>query len=76
MDADHLCHARRHKTEGKPKGRQFIFADIEASQKDEIVQCDWGYAPERQSDCDECGSVRDPMYLLPALSTLSKVTLW
>lgn len=60
MDADHLCHARRHKTEENPKGRQFIFADIEASQKDEIVQCDWGYEPQRQADCDECGSVRDP----------------
>lgn len=34
--------------------RRYIFADIEASQKDELVQCEWGYAPRLDTHCAQC----------------------
>lgn len=60
VDTDHLCFARKHTVDKNPSGRRFIFADIEASQRDEMVQCDWGYVPRRHADCDLCTSEGDP----------------
>jgi hypothetical protein len=62
VDPEHLCYARRHNPESRKSGRRFIFADIEASQKVKIVQCEWEYAPQRQGqgDCLQCRAESDP----------------
>jgi hypothetical protein len=38
--------------------RRFIFADIEASQADEILQCEWGYFPCPEENCEKCQEKR------------------
>jgi hypothetical protein len=53
VDPDHLCFARSFPSSDNEK-RRFIFTDIEASQKDEIVQCEWGYAPRPDASCVRC----------------------
>ncbi|XP_062587273.1 uncharacterized protein LOC134248892 [Saccostrea cucullata] len=60
VDPEHLCYARSHNSKENQNSRRFIFADIEASQKDEIVQCEWGYTPLRRLDCSECRSEGNP----------------
>jgi hypothetical protein len=53
VDPEHLCYARAHQPSSEG-GRRYIFADIEASQKDELVQCDFGYTPRPTPDCSRC----------------------
>ncbi|XP_062610682.1 uncharacterized protein LOC134272472, partial [Saccostrea cucullata] len=48
-----------HNSKETQTSRRFISADIEASQKDEIVQCEWGNAPLRRVDCSKCRSERN-----------------
>lgn len=60
VEPEHLCYARRFNPKDKTPGRHFIFADIEASQKDEIVQCEWGYAPQPLRDCTQCRTEPGP----------------
>lgn len=53
VDPEHLCYARSYPP-SEDGNRRFIFADIETSQKDEIVQCEWGYAPRPNAHCEQC----------------------
>jgi hypothetical protein len=53
VDPEHLCYARAHQPSSEDRHR-YIFADIEASQKDELVQCDFGYALRPTPHCSRC----------------------
>ncbi|KAK3106839.1 hypothetical protein FSP39_000995 [Pinctada imbricata] len=53
VDPEHMCYAKS-VPDTPVTDRKYIFADIEASQRDEIVQCDSGYAPLRNNACTEC----------------------
>lgn len=56
---EHFCYARSHPP-SDDKERRYIFADIEASQKDEIVQCEWGYASRLDENCEQCKTEDKP----------------
>lgn len=49
VEPEHLCYTRAH-TPSSPVQRHYIFADIEASQKDERLQCEFGYSPRANVD--------------------------
>lgn len=53
VEPEHLCFARAHTSTSEDQ-RQYIFADIEASQRDERLQCDYGYLPRANVDCRRC----------------------
>lgn len=53
VEPDHLCYARAYSSMSADQ-RRYIFADIEASQRDEIIQCEFGYAPQLVVDCSRC----------------------
>ena len=49
---EHLCYLRSKEKTGHAE--LYIFGDIEASQKDELVECKWGYRPQPIANCEEC----------------------
>lgn len=53
VELEHLCYTKGNVSSEDSK-RKYIFADIEASQKDELHQCDMGYKPCPRSDCQQC----------------------
>lgn len=71
VDPEHLCYARSYPP-SEDGNRRFIFADIETSQKDEIVQCEWGYAPRPNAHGEQC--LREPVPIVADVSTVSSLT--
>ena len=53
VETEHLCYTKGNVSSEDSK-RKYIIADIEASQKDELHQCDMGYKPCPRSDCQQC----------------------
>ena len=50
---EHMCYTKGSGSSEKSR-RKYIFADIETSQKDELLQCDMGYKPLSHKDCSQC----------------------
>ncbi|KAK3107774.1 hypothetical protein FSP39_021983 [Pinctada imbricata] len=60
VDPTHLCYAKSQPSQNLTN-RRYIFADIEASQKDEMLQCEWGYVPRQTENCEACQQIKNDL---------------